>query len=288
MAANTPQTPREGPLSFMTKLSTAVSVYRPEETAVPNGNPSSPKLIIVASWTDARDEHIAKYLVKYQALFPTAQILLLKSTSKIFFKPQEIVNVIRPAVPVIKAALTETTSSSSSLELLIHIFSNGGSSSIANLYDAYASSAGEGEGAILPQHVTILDSSPSVYRFEGSVVFLSLGLSSLQKILAMPIIYLVSCSWSFMVATGLMLDWPAVWGKAHNDTKRHVELRRTYIYSETDGLVNYKDIESHADEAKSNGFNVRMEKFEGSAHVSHARKDESKYWEIVRSTWEGN
>lgn len=272
----------------MAKLSPEVSIYRPEETALSNDIPSSPKLIIVASWADARDEHIAKYLVKYQTVFPTAQILLLKSTSKLFFKPRQIADAMQPAVPVIKAALKTTTPTSSSPELLIHIFSNGGSSRVGNLYEAYASSAGEGEDTLLPQHVTIFDSAPSVYRFEGSVFFLSIGLSGLQKLVATPFIYLVSSSWSFMIATGMMLDWLSVWGKMHNDTKRHVELRRTYIYSEADGLVNYQDVESHANEAKSNGFDVRMEKFEGSAHVSHARKDEGKYWEVVRSTWEGN
>jgi hypothetical protein len=81
----------------MERLSPAVSLYRPEETGLLNGSPSSPKLIIVASWTDVRDEHIAKYVINYQALFHNAQILLVKSAPELFFNPRHKVNAIHPA-----------------------------------------------------------------------------------------------------------------------------------------------------------------------------------------------
>jgi len=66
------------------------------------------------------------------------------------------------------------------------------------------------------------------------------------------------------------------------------EVRRTYIYSEADALVDWRDVESHAAAAVENGFrDVRLEKFEGSMHVAHARADEGRYWRVVRETWEG-
>ncbi|KAK9234236.1 hypothetical protein V1525DRAFT_459583 [Lipomyces kononenkoae] len=293
MASNT-QNPDERPLFFMEKLSPDVSIYRP--SAAPDSEPLSdgnsstyPKLIIIASWTNAKDVHVAKYVVKYRALYPAAQILLIKSTTKLLMDPPLIAKVVEPAIPVVRACLATGSplpSSHSTPGLLIHIFSNGGSSSIANLYDKYAASASEGEDATLPRHITIFDSCPCIYRIEGSVVFLNSGLSFAQRILAAPLIYLVSFYWSVVIVLGIRPDWLAVWGRTHNDAKRKLEVRRTYIYSETDTLVGYKDIETHANAATSHGFEVRMETFEGSAHVSHARKDENRYWAVVRDTWE--
>lgn len=75
---------------------------------------------------------------------------------------------------------------------------------------------------------------------------------------------------------------------SHNkDDGNMAEMRRVYIYSPTDALVDYKDVETHAAEAETKGFSVALEKFEGSAHVAHLRKDESRYWEIVKRTLEG-
>ena len=63
-------------------------------------------------------------------------------------------------------------------------------------------------------------------------------------------------------------------------------MRRVYIYSSTDALTDYRDVETHAAEAETKGFSVALEKFKGSAHVAHQRKDESRYWDIVKRTIE--
>ncbi|KID93450.1 hypothetical protein MAJ_10588, partial [Metarhizium majus ARSEF 297] len=276
-------------LSFMKTLNPLVSVYQPSEVSdLDSGSSPShqPRLIILASWTDARDAHIAKYLVKYQALYPAAQILLLKSTMKQMIRPSLIGPSMKHAASVVRAAFPTATQSSSP-PLLIHIFSNGGSSSIANLYDQYAAMAGPDEDKRLPPHVTILDSCPGLWSMPHAVAFVSVSLSPFQRLIAAPILYAWAAVWSISMALGIMPDFMGDWGRAHNNNPGNAaEIRRVYIYSPSDTLIDYEEVEAHAAEAKAKGFSVELEKFDGSAHVAHLRKDENRYWEIIRRTIE--
>lgn len=59
------------------------------------------------------------------------------------------------------------------------------------------------------------------------------------------------------------------------------ECRRCYVYSKTDDLIPWKDVEGHADDAEERGWIVEKERFEGSEHVAHMRLDPQRYWKIV-------
>lgn len=305
------------PLSFMEKLDPLVSLYRPsspeprssKSVRSPIDHVHQPRLVVIASWTDARDVHIAKYVAKYQALYPAAQILLLESTMNCIINPSQIGPSMKHAAAVLRVAFppqqqqtppppTTTSSSTSSFssslpQLLIHIFSNGGSSSIANLYEQYAATAaGPDDDKRLPPHVTVFDSSPGTYSIPRTVAFVGVSLSSsLQRLLAAPILYALAALWSASIALGLSRDVLRDWGSTHNnnnggrsgsgDGGNAAEVRRVYIYSPGDALIDYRDVEAHAAEAESRGFSVALERYEGSAHVAHVRKDEGRYWEIV-------
>ncbi|KAI0503238.1 hypothetical protein F5B22DRAFT_629965 [Xylaria bambusicola] len=278
------------PLSFMETLDPLVSFYRPSDASSSGLSGSvdhQPRLIIVASWTGARDVHIAKYIARYTALYPAAQILLLKSTTSHIMRPSLIGPSMKHAASVIRAAF-QTPPSSSSPDLLIHMFSNGGSSSIANLYEQYAALAGPNDDKRLPLHVTIFDSCPGTYSISRAVVFFSVSLSPFQQLISAPIFYAWATLWSVSIALGLTPDWLSNWGKTHNDTGNVAEMRRVYIYSPSDALIDYKVVEAHAAEAQTKGFSVALERYEGSAHVAHVRKDVTRYWKIVERLMEGS
>ena len=46
------------------------------------------------------------------------------------------------------------------------------------------------------------------------------------------------------------------------------------------------EVEEHAEEARKAGLDVRMERFEGSPHVAHARTGPERYWGVVQKVWE--
>lgn len=273
------------PLSFMEKLGPLVYFHRPSEGSRSNTS-TQPRLIIIAAWTDARDAHIVKYIAKYQILYPTSQILLLRSTMSCIFRPSQIGPAMKIGASAIRTAF-QTPVSSSSPALLIHMFSNGGSSSVANLYDQYAATAGPNEDKHLPPHVTVFDSCPGLYHIPRAVAFVSVGLPSIQQLVAAPFLYAFAALWTVSMVLGLLPNSLQGWYKSHNsDLANKTELKRVYIYSRNDALTEYKDVETHASEARTKGVSAVLERFDGSAHVAHLRKDEKRYWEIVKSVME--
>jgi hypothetical protein len=281
------------PLSFMEKLGPLVSFYQPTpETSSANKNTTTnadpPRFIVIAGWTDAKDAHLAKYIIKYQTLYPAAQILLLKSTMSCILRPSQIGPAMKPAVSVLRAAFqTSASSTPSSPPLIIHIFSNGGSISMAKLYSQYAAMTSPNEDKRLPPHITIFDSSPGLFHISTSMAFISVGLSSAQKLIATPFLYLWAILWAGAMALGLLPNLLTDGYTSHNyHESNKTEMRRAYIYSAADALTDHKDVEAHAAEAESKGFATALEKYKGSAHVAHSRKDEERYWEIVKRTIE--
>jgi pimeloyl-ACP methyl ester carboxylesterase len=275
------------PLSFMEKLGPLVFFYQPSEASRTDAA-HHPRFIILSSWTDARDAHIAKYIAKYQVLYPAAQILLLRSTMDCIVRPSQIGPAMSAAASVLRAAFPSPVPSSSPPPLLIHIFSNGGSSSVANLYEQYAATAGPNDDKRLPAHVTVFDSCPGLFRLSGSVAFVGVGLPFFQQLIAAPFLYAFAAFWTAAMALGWLPNSLGNWYKSHNeDVGNSAEVRRVYIYSAADTLTDHKDVEMHATKARASGFSVALEKFEGSAHVAHLRKDETRYWDIVKRTVEG-
>lgn len=105
----------------------------------------------------------------------------------------------------------------------------------------------------------------------------------------MPFICLFALVLTSSVSLGVVPDWLHVWGDAHNDRKRNKdEIRRVYVYSEEDALVDFRTVEKHATQAEEMGFVMKREKFSGTPHVAHARgKHGERYWAVVRQAWEG-
>ena len=309
----------DNPLFSFIRISELVYLYRPSDDRKPSASSGSsgsssastspavksPRLILLASWMDAREPHIAKYTTRYQALYPESSIVLIRSfaynfTTKAHLHPK----AIEPAVPVIRSIFSEADAggggggeaeSGGAPHMLVHVFSNGGSATLRLLYGMYAQSATTPGGSparllLLPAHVTIFDSAPGQWRWRRSVAAFMISLARAHwavRLVARPVLHLVSALyWVVHVGLGrpgaLGLSW-----LAHNDrAQNRAERRRTYIYSEEDQLIDHRDVEEHAAAAARNGYAARLEKFSGSQHVAHVRVDEQRYWAIVRDTWE--
>ena len=61
--------------------------------------------ILVASWMDARDLHIAKYITYYQALYPMSKILLVEFVFKESVFPSLAREAIEPAYVYLRSQL---------------------------------------------------------------------------------------------------------------------------------------------------------------------------------------
>lgn len=238
---------------------------------------------------EARDLHLSKYITKYQALYPTSQILLIKCPAKhVIIRSQGAASVL-PAVAIIKNALLPSTTSNShdageeeNPEVLVHLFSNGGSGVLNWLYTAFAAS-----GATFPSHNTIFDSAPGEWSYWTSFTAISTCFrAGWARTVASPFVHLLCVTyWALYIPWGRVnpLERDRL---GHNDVTRVREGRRAYVYSDRDELVLAASVESHAADAVRKGFEVRLEKFRGSAHVAHMVRDPERYWGVVRETWE--
>lgn len=289
------------------RLSASVILYSQSQKSSAT-DPTEPKLILLATWMDARDVHIAKYIARYQTLYPTASILLVKSFFRYYFSPNSARSDLKPAVEVIHDVLDHspspsTTERNSKPRMLIHVFSNGGSCMLYHLYDLYSESAptitksntynGRNDlhhnlPGLLPPHVTIFDSVPGRWSYTGSTQGVLAGLPSgwMRKLLS-PLVHLLGLWWAIKYRLLKIPEETHVWGLAHNDPTKARETCRSYIYSEADELVYHQDVDEHADHAEANGYVViRREKLIDSQHVSHARSHPDIYWALVKDTWE--
>lgn len=319
MASNLPATPASKPLGSLTKLAPCVYIYRPESPALATAVPSSedptptasrrmPKLIILATWMGARDPHIAKYLAQYQALFPTAPILLLRSEARHFLRPGGNDREFAPAVPFVRSIFPELGTSANSTaapdttreqQLLLHAWSNGGAASLHHLRSALGLST---SANTLPPYTLLLDSSPGTFRYRAAYLAFTAGLTGRSARFFLAPVFHTLCAWYWLmhvvigrgrtgplavVGAALNRNSGDADGGANGKNTAQAELRRTYVYGEGDKLVDWRDVEAHAAEAERKGFAVRREKFEGSAHVAHVRVDPDRYWRVVTETWEG-
>ncbi|KLU92008.1 hypothetical protein MAPG_10955 [Magnaporthiopsis poae ATCC 64411] len=281
-----------GPLSMMAKISPIAYLYRPEPKAGAKTpalwTPPAPKLIVVCTWLGAQEKHIAKYILRYQAVYPTSQILLIRCEFAHLLNPDIAVREIQPAVSALREAVGENTAAASSFkkpEMLVHVFSNGGSSMLCHLYDAC-------KPASLPRHVKIFDSAPGQWSYRSCLMAISVGVSGKWKFLLTPFFHIVVIGY---YVKHFVFTWNRACGDplarcaaAHNDPAVNAtEVKRAYIYGDEDQLVASGAVEEHGADAKRKGFEVRMEKFVGGGHVAHARTDVDRYWRIVDDTWRG-
>ncbi|KAK7214310.1 hypothetical protein V2G26_021488 [Clonostachys chloroleuca] len=188
--------------------------------------------------------------------------------------PRKITSNIQPALPLIRAVVA-TSAQQSRLEILPHVFSNGGSAMLGKLRDAY--------GANFPAHVTIFDSCPGIKHPTSDPNAVTPGMSPLVKVIAYPV-----CSLLVVLYSTCFIgreDSFVYYLRIHNEVIS--EARRVYIYSDTDQIVDSHAVVKHAAAAKEKGYHVRLEKFLGIKHIMHMRDDKERYWKINRETWEG-
>lgn len=253
-------------------LSSAVSLYDP-----PNSPPilsDDPKLIVVCSWMAARELHIAKYITQHRVLFPTSRILLVRFPIDHVFYPRGRDAQLQPSLPLLREAAEENDG-----KVLMHVFSNGGVSSVVKLVGMLSQ-----EGLSLPRHVMVMDSCPAYFHWNRT----HLAISQVLPSWASPLVHVgMAFNWLLFAPFGYLPPTDENANRINAPEMIALQERRTYVYGDADEVVDWKDVEDHAATAREKGGDVRLEKFDGGRHVAHVRVDAESYWRVVRETWEG-
>ncbi|GAB7334037.1 hypothetical protein MBLNU13_g06127t1 [Cladosporium sp. NU13] len=258
------------------RLSDTIRLYRPvdAEKATTNNHGTGPEMIILCTWFRALPKHIAKYIDAHQKQYPQAQILVLESTvGDMMYTPYSTQrDRLSSVVDIVKGIATANQ------EILLHIFSNGGSNTAVQLAEAWHSS----QSSPFPASSMVLDScpgSPSLKLAADAVV------SSSPK---NSYWWVVVFAWTVVVP---FVVFPTLFGEPNivaslrerlNEARLFsARTRRVYICSSTDLMVPHEDVVSHYESARLAGYDVKLVEFDGSAHVSHVMKDPARYWGAV-------
>ncbi|KAJ5824994.1 hypothetical protein N7447_007334 [Penicillium robsamsonii] len=271
-------TTAETPLSAFVRLAPSVYLQDP-----PPSEKADRPVIFLAFWMNAPPRALAKYVVEYRRLVPSARIIFVASSSNDFtwrLGTQTQRARVAPAVEAMRGLVTPEN------PVFVHFFSNGGMSSTAHLLQTWKHTT----GTPLPMSGMILDSAPGSPSLRAGLKAFSFALPRMWilRLLGKSLLF------AFMVLFKLIHSFPmfpdpiSLARKFINDTSlvRTADpggtLSRCYIYSDTDDLVDWRDVESHAVNAEAEGWAVRRELFKSSPHVGHMRAEPDRYWGIVR------
>lgn len=239
----------------------------------------SPHIIVLCSWMDASAKHISKYTLYYQKLYPQAMILTITSSYLDFiYRPRSYQKKkLLQLIPLLANKLNQG-------RLHVHIFSNGGALSLLNLGELFL----EETGMQLPIHCLVLDSSPGRASLQqgSTALFESFPKKWYIRFLMIAFIY----PFLFAIWLYVSLCPPNVLDLAreglNNPNIIALTTRRLYLFSTTDKICHFLDVEDHIRDAVSKGYLIEAVRWENSCHVGHMRQNNEAYWKAVRNCWD--
>ncbi|KFH43894.1 hypothetical protein ACRE_053120 [Hapsidospora chrysogenum ATCC 11550] len=273
-----------------TALSDQVFVRNPEN---PDSEPvpaEHPEVVIVYGWGDGLPKHVVKYAEGFRVLFPRSkQILVLSPIAKAMFtdlhqRTQFMMPVVRELFP------SGPDAEGAPRRILAHAMSNTGAVNYAATLNGFR----ELYNAPLPHQLFSMDSTPgSTDLTVNNVVRWSRAMSlGTAGFFPWPFVVTQSIFAIFLFIKGNLdglrgIESPGGWSwkAANNEAYETREARKLYMYSKEDDLIYWKDIESHAAETRSLGWQADVEVFEGSGHVGHMRMHGEQYWSAILASW---
>ncbi|KAK8109345.1 hypothetical protein PG984_015146 [Apiospora sp. TS-2023a] len=263
------------------QLGPNILLYTPSEHRVG-------QLIILCSWMGAGDKHIGKYTDIYRQRAPGAKILLLKSVvGSMISSYASQQRAMAPAQQAVCHVLNEHLGAGSASEkprILLHVMSNGGANSATNLLVGLEQEL----KAPLPVVGVLCDSTPnaSSYTNTCNAFMYSFPYGFPASLVAAAFVH---------VTISLLYMWIAMGNEAPEDYWRRSILdeklmhcqRACYIASKADKLTDWRDVVSHAAEARENGWVTREIIVDDTPHCNHISKHEEAYVDAVSDVWEG-
>ncbi|KAJ5887574.1 hypothetical protein N7495_007615 [Penicillium taxi] len=270
-------TPLDNPLAPFNKLSPSVYMQDPAGPQL-TGQP----LIFIAFWMNAPPRALAKYVLQYRRLVPSARIVFVRASSNDFIFQSGKRSQEKRVTPAVEALASATRAN----PVFVHCFSNGGLFSAVNLLQAFKSKTGQA----LPISFMIVDSAPGTANLSSAVRAFSFSLprSWILRMIGKALLWVTLGSIFVLHAVTRSLDPISYASKVINEPSllRAVNAAnkptRCYIYSDTDDLVDWKAVEKHASDSEACGWLVRREQFQGTAHVGHMRAAPDRYWAIIK------
>jgi hypothetical protein len=241
----------------------------------------APTLIVLCTWTAARDEYIDKYKCRYQNLFPNVEVKVIKTSlwDLCFRSSQSKQRSLKTDVDDISAVSQDNG------RVLLHVFSDGGSNKACELADAYLHS----KNKKIPVAVLYLDSTPGAPRFNRLRKAASKSFPPIPILRPAAFVIgaaIVSVIWIYYCIVGFDRNTISMTRKRLLSKETwDLKVSRCYLLSKTDEEIYWQDVQSHARNSIAEGAPTTEVLFQGTDHVSHARLNPKTYWNVIRETW---
>ncbi|KAF9223324.1 hypothetical protein BS17DRAFT_781692 [Gyrodon lividus] len=277
-----------------------ISLARTKTPTVSQTNDSAPHVILIFGWMGALTRHLKNYTRPYAELYPNATQILVKCDPSFVWTSEEAKQKrLFPVVETLETLGCLPSSKDSVQEanrvrprVLVHAFSNGGSSQLTVLGRLLSSKYPSTTTSEHLMSALILDSCPAAGDIRTIKAAFSFAIRNpMARYIALAVICTVyAIQLCLSMAFGkemvvleylkMQLFKPCLlpWMNA--------ETPRLYIFSKKDELVPWQEVQQHAEAARKAGLNVRCEMFEESGHVAHMRLDPKRYWASVQDVWE--
>lgn len=252
----------------------------------------SPALIILCTWIGgATPRRVNKYVSRYREIYPQTSILVITNTLihvtlcpfpwfQATLEPAR--NAIRHAVRRIDAAPHIVNGGG----ILLHMFSHGGSHCGTQL--AYSFTEEEDSELFFSNlKGIILDCSPGDDSFERTYNAASHGMSnaSVSHLLGKALLYPTLFTINRLQHVGLWRRVADLRRRLNNPSLVPTHVPKLYLYSGEDPMVRREDVESHAQEARSLGYNAVQVLFDRGVHCGLPMQNPDRYWTAIQKFW---
>lgn len=265
----------------------------------PCGSPA-PALVILCTWAGgATPRRINKYIDQYLKVYPSSSLLLLTTNiPNTAFRPfRWIRHRLKPARLAIRRILTpavgdEPKDKDTANQLggiLLHMFSHGGCSMGVQLSLAMREEPDIGESFRSSLRGIILDCSPGDDAFERSyrAARLSLPQTAFVNLFSITLLYPTLSVLNRLQNAGVLRAVRDLRISLNDPDTFGPNAKRLYIYSKEDVMVGWEEVQSHFEEAKSQGHVADQVVFETGSHCTLMVEDADRYWTAIQRFWEG-
>ncbi|KAB5545475.1 hypothetical protein GE09DRAFT_1175098 [Coniochaeta sp. 2T2.1] len=253
---------------------------------------SSPTVIVLYCWGDSNPKHVGKYTDGYRALYPQARLVvvfgpILKAITQTLPKRSA---TMAPCVDAIFGGTNDTAEHARERVMVVCMSNTGGINFAATLH-AYKARF----GVMMPYALLVMDSTPGNPEFIRNVYpwtrAMALGAGHflpwvpffIRQTLAL--VFLAGLHGIGRLTGNQSAARFSVAAINDQENLSVVTAKKLYLYSKGDDIIFWKDIEEQAADARTRGYDVELEMFEGTPHVGHMREHPEQYWNAISKRW---